>query len=220
MRALDLFCCAGGAGMGLHQAGFDVVGVDIEFQPNYPFKFVQADALTYPLDGFDFIWASPPCQAFTKAKKLQDNEHPNHIPAIRKRLQRTTKPYCIENVPGAPLKSPALLCGSMFGLGVYRHRIFESNFDIPFLLHTHSKQQVKMGRPVAEGDVIQVVGHFSNVPYARKAMGIDWMTQGELAQAIPPAYSQFIARAAIRSEFKYLRDELQRSIEAEAGASL
>lgn len=198
-RVLDLFCGAGGVSMGLHRAwpNAEIVGVDIEPQPNYPFKFVQADALDYPLDGFDFIWASPPCQAFTKARKLQGREHPNHIPAIRKRLEATGKPYCIENVPGAPLARPVLLCGSMFGLKVYRHRIFEANFDIPFALCNHDRMQVKMGRPIADGDIIQVVGHFSNVPYARKAMGINWMNQGELAEAIPPAYSEYIARAVM-----------------------
>ena len=195
MRALDLFCCAGGASEGLRRAGFEVVGVDIEPQPNYPFEFHQADALTYPLDGFDFIWASPPCQAFTKAKKLQGNAHPDHIPAVRARLEAAGVPYCIENVPGAPLLRPVLLCGSMFGLRVYRHRIFEANFEIPFVMCQHDKAQVKMGRAAKEGDVIQVVGHFSNVPYARKAMDIDWMNQGELAQAIPPAFSEFIVKS-------------------------
>lgn len=202
MRVLDLFCCAGGVSMGLHRAWpvAQIVGVDIEDQPHYPFEFVKADAMTYPLDGFDFIWASPPCQAFTKAKKLQGNTHPDLIPATRARLEAVGVPYCIENVPGAPLLRPVLLCGSMFGLGVYRHRIFEANFEIPFLMCQHHRPQVKMGRPVSDGDVIQVVGHFSNVPYARKAMGIDWMNQGELAQAIPPTFSEFIAKHAPLTE--------------------
>ena len=173
-----------------------MIGVDIRYQPNYPFHFIHADAMDFPLDGFDFIWASPPCQAFSKARKLRGNEHQNLIPGIRQRLQAAGVPYCIENVPGAPLKNPVMLCGSMFGLKVYRHRIFEANFNIPFALCNHGGKQVKMGRPITEGDIIQVVGHFSNVPYARKAMGINWMNRGELSQAIPPAYSKFIADAA------------------------
>ena len=200
MRVLDLFCGAGGASCGLHYAGFDVVGVDIAPQPNYPFEFVQADAMTYPLDGFDFIWASPPCQVHSNAWKIRGNDHPDLIPDIRARLRGGNAHYCIENVPGAPLLNPVLLCGSMFGLKVYRHRIFEASFDIPFRLCNHDRAQVKMGRKVKEGDIIQVVGHFTNVPYGRRAMGIDWMNQRELAQAIPPAFSEFIAQALNATE--------------------
>lgn len=195
LRIADLFCCAGGAAMGLHRAGFEVEGWDIKPQPNYPFRFHLGDALDADLSGFDSAWASPPCQKFTRARKLRGNTHPDYIPEVRAKLSDLGVPYCIENVPGAPLLNPALLCGSMFGLNIYRHRIFESNFPIPLRLCSHSKPQTKMGRPVREGDIIQVVGHFSNVPYARKAMGIDWMNQQELAQAIPPAYSEFIGRA-------------------------
>lgn len=194
MRALDLFCCGGGAGVGLHQAGFSVVGVDIKPQPKYPFEFHQADALDFPLDGFDFLWASPPCQAHTKAKKLQGNKHECFIERIRARFIASGKPWCIENVVGAPLQNPIMLCGEMFGLKTYRHRLFECSFPIVAPKHPiHPKQQIKMGRPVKDGDYIQVVGHFSNVPYARKAMGIDWLGQNELREAIPPAYSKYIA---------------------------
>lgn len=194
MRALDLFCCGGGAGMGLHQAGFEVTGVDIKPQPKYPFKFIQADALDFPLDGFDFLWASPPCQAHTKAKKLQGNKHNCFIDAIRARFIASGKPYCIENVPGAPLINPIMLCGTMFDIKTYRHRLFETNFLVNTPTHKeHVEKQVKMGRPVKDGEYIQVVGHFSNVPYARKVMGIDWLGQNELREAIPPAYSKYIA---------------------------
>lgn len=131
MKALDLFCGAGGASMGLANAGFEVTGVDIFDQPNYPFTFYKANALEFDLSGFDFIWASPPCQAFTLAQRIQKNQHPDLIEPIRQRLIETNKPYCIENVVGAPLINPILLCGSMFpGLRVYRHRLFESNFKI------------------------------------------------------------------------------------------
>ena len=102
-RALDLFCGAGGASMGLSRAGFDVVGVDIEPQPEYPFDFVRADALTYPLDGFDFIWASPKCQRYSAATRQSGNPeaHPDQVPAVRERLLAAGMPYAIENVMGA-----------------------------------------------------------------------------------------------------------------------
>jgi DNA (cytosine-5)-methyltransferase 1 len=197
-KALDLFCCGGGAGMGLHQAGFEVVGVDIDPQPRYPFAFIQADALTYPLEGFDFIWASPPCQRFTKASKLQGNTHPDLIAPMRERLTAAGVPWAIENVPGAPLLNPIELCGQMFGLELYRHRLFECSFPVEAPHHPeHRRPQVKMGRPPKPGEIIQVVGHFSNVPQGQKAMGIDWLSQDKLREAIPPAYAKFIGAAAL-----------------------
>ena len=136
LRALDLFCCAGGAAKGLDQAGFEVVGVDIKPQPRYPFEFHQADALAFPTEGFDFIWASPPCQAHTSMKSMHNAKpHLDLIPETRAKLQASGIPYVIENVVGAPLIDPFMLCGTMFGLGVEdaelrRHRIFESSFPI------------------------------------------------------------------------------------------
>jgi DNA (cytosine-5)-methyltransferase 1 len=132
MRALDLFCKAGGVALGLHRAGFEVVGVDIEPQPNYPFRFIQANALEFDLGDFDFYWASPPCQGFTAYKRRPGHVRPraNLIPPMRERLLATGKPFCIENVPGAPLQNPFTLCGSMFGLDVRRHRNFETNFPV------------------------------------------------------------------------------------------
>jgi DNA (cytosine-5)-methyltransferase 1 len=197
-RLLDLFCCAGGASEGYHRAGFDVVGVDIEPQPHYPFEFHQADALTYPLDGFDAVAASPPCQKHTLCQRIQKNEHPELIAPIRKRLRAAGIPYIIENVVGAPLIDPIELCGAMFGLRTYRHRLFECSF--PILAPTHPKHTApvrKMGRPVRDGEFMHVVGNFSGVALARKAMGIDWMVRDELREAIPPAYTEFIGRAAI-----------------------
>jgi len=140
-RALDLFCGGGGASMGLHCAGYDVTGVDINPQPRYPFRFIQADALTFPLDGFDFIWASPPCQAFSRLRHLHKKDRPNLIPATRSRLVKSGTPYCIENVEDAPLGESGfliMLCGTMFGLctkdgraELRRHRVFETSFSIP-----------------------------------------------------------------------------------------
>src|SRR5258708_28352590 len=129
MKVLDLFCGAGGAAMGLPRAWPDaeILGVDIVPQPRYPFKFVQADAMTFPLEGYDFIWASPPCQAFSKTRRITGKEYPDLIDPIRQRFP-TRIPYVIENVTGAPLFAPVMLCGTMFGLKVIRHRNFETNF--------------------------------------------------------------------------------------------
>jgi DNA (cytosine-5)-methyltransferase 1 len=193
---LDLFCGAGGASQGYKRAGFHVTGVDNRAQPHYAGdRFIRADAMTFSFEGFDAIHASPPCQAYTKARNLQGNAHPDLVGPMRERLIAAGVPYVIENVIGAPLINPLLLCGMMFGLNVYRHRLFESSVPLPFLLHPmHHKPHVKMGRPVKEGDIVQVVGHFSNIGYARRAMDIPWMTQKELAQAIPPGYTEFVGR--------------------------
>ena len=135
MRLLDLFCGAGGAAMGYHRAGFtEIVGVDIKPQPRYPFEFVQTDAMAYPLDGFDAIHASPPCQAFTSLRHMYNAKpHPDLIEPTRARLEASGKLYVIENVPGAPLRAWLMLCGTMFGLGtgeaeLRRHRYFEMNW--------------------------------------------------------------------------------------------
>ena len=129
-RLLDLFCGAGGAAMGYHRAGFEVVGVDIKPQPHFPFEFHQVDALTYTLDGFDAYHASPPCQRYSCAVNLHNNRdsHPDLIDIVRNILLKTGKHYVIENVPGSPLINPTQLCGSAFGLRVRRHRLFEITF--------------------------------------------------------------------------------------------
>lgn len=137
MRALDLFCGAGGASMGLHRAGFDVTGIDIARQRHYPFPFIQADALVPPVDlsRFDLIWASPPCQAYTALRKMWNSKpHADRIPETRALLIASGRPYVIENVPGAPLKATIRLCGTMFdlqtpcGAELRRHRYFETSF--------------------------------------------------------------------------------------------
>ena len=198
MRILDLFCGAGGAGEGYRLAGFDVTGVDIMPQKNNPHTFVQGDAIEYAVAHghmFDAIHASPPCQAYSKASnqwRIAGKEYPDMIGDVRKVLQDLGKPYIIENVPDSPLIDPIILNGSTFGLLVHRPRLFETSFDVP-QPDVPYRKPVKMGRPVSEGEVIQPVGHFSGVPYARRQMKIDWMTGRELAQAIPPAYTMWVS---------------------------
>lgn len=186
--------------MGYYNAGFEVIGVDIEPQENYPFKFVQADAIEYALkyaDDFDFIHASPPCQLYSATDRLNNNSHPDLVEKTREAISH--KPYVIENVVGAPLKNPILLCGAMFDLKTYRHRLFESNMSLIEPNHPeHIAPQAKMGRSPKPGEFIQVVGHFSGKKYAQEAMGIDWMIRDEMAQAIPPAYSEYIGKQIIR----------------------
>ena len=205
MRLLDLFCGAGGAAKGYHDAGFDdIVGVDIKPQKRYPFTFVLGDALEYvELHGheFDLIHASPPCQAYSLASRqwrTEGKEYPDMVEATRAALIATEKPYIIENVPGAPLINPTVLNGAFFGMNLRRTRLFETSIEIPFfLLPTECKSRFKMGRNPAEDDPVVPVGHFSGVGRARREMGIDWMTQGELSQAIPPAYTEFIGTQMI-----------------------
>lgn len=208
-KALDLFCCAGGASMGLFLAGFDVTGVDIDPQPHYCAtrgdsvlangrRFVQADAMTFDLRGYDFVWASPPCQRYSNAQRIMKNDHPDLIEPIRRRLIAAGIPYCIENVVGAPLLDPIELCGAMFPrLLVYRHRLFECSFPVEQPAHPEHRWPLrKMGRPPRDREFMHVVGHFSDVKRAREAMGIDWMTRETLREAIPPEYATYIGRAA------------------------
>ena len=206
VKLLDLFCGAGGAGMGYHRAGFEVVGVDNRPMPRYPFEFHQADALEYLAahwHEFDVIHASPPCQAYSMAGqqwRKAGTEYPDLIEPIREALIKTGKPYVIENVPGAPLINPTVLNGGLFCLRVRRTRLFETSFEMPLVLRPpEEKSSFRMGRPIKEGDVIVPVGHFSNIPYARRQMEIDWMTGKELTQAIPPAYTEFIGRELLRT---------------------
>lgn len=197
-RLLDLFCCEGGAGMGYSRAGFEVVGVDIRPQPRYPFEFIQADVLGLRPDflaTFDAIHASPPCQAYTKAQRLQKNYHADLIAPVRQMLEDAGRPYVIENVPGAPLRLYSImLCGTMFpGLRVYRHRLFETSFAAHQPHHPpHTAQQVKMGRPVTNGEFIQPVGNFSGVGIAREAMDCPWMSRNGLRECVPPAFTEYV----------------------------
>ena len=203
--------------MGYHRAGFEVVGVDINPQPHYPFEFHQADALKYQLDGFDVIHASPPCQVHSVLSHLAAPGHKNLIPETRGRLIEAGKFYIIENVPHAPLVNPMMLCGTFFGLKtgnaqLRRHRMFETNFGFfstPPCSHNgrtigifgdkardtaaekrhYSKPKNSRGKPPA--------GILFTKEEAFDAMGIDWMNMKELSQAIPPAYTEFIGKHLI-----------------------
>ena len=205
---LDLFCCAGGAAKGYDRAGFDVVGVDVVWQFNYPYRFIETDALKLDRDwlrSFDAIHASPPCQAYTAltSRTGTGDEWPRLIEPVRAMLADTGLPYVIENVEGAPLDNPITLCGTMFdGLRVIRHRLFESNVNLlapgpcrqPHpLCHTLDKRKNHYGLTDEWEDYVSVNGGGnSTVAAARDAMGIDWMTKGELNEAIPPAYTEHI----------------------------
>jgi DNA (cytosine-5)-methyltransferase 1 len=198
---LDLFCGAGGAGMGYHQAGFDVIGVDEKPQPNYPFRFVQGDALDVLagadlLPPFAAIHASPPCQAHsagTLPQRLAGSEYPDLIGPTRRALLRTGVPWVIENVPGAPVRADYKLCGCLFGLpGLRRERWFETSwggFEMRApCWHTGSAVTVS-GHGSTSRSRARLRGERQTVADWRAAMGIDWMNRDELAEAIPPAFT-------------------------------
>lgn len=211
-KALDLYCGAGGVSMGLHRAGFEVVGVDIEPQPRYPFEFVEADALTFDLTGFDFVWASPPCQAYgtfanvNRARGRGEPKAPKLIEPTRARLRDSGAAYVMENTERAPLLSPIKLCGSAFGLRVRRHRLFESNvflFGQPCRHNGHRSWDYvgvygsTPGGGYKGADGYERTPRAGSLDEAREAMGIDWMLWDELTQAIPPAYAHFLGLQVI-----------------------
>lgn len=198
IRILDLFCGAGGAGEGYRRIGFDVTGVDIAQQPRNPHRFIQADAVEYLRhhgNEYDAIHASPPCQRFSSLTALTSTkDHPDYITPIRDLLTQIGKPWVIENVKGAPLFGSVMLCGTMFGLGVARHRYFETSFTLPqpprcdhvgktlYTVLTKSCRRI--------GDMRGPSSHEKG----KVAMGIDWMTQAELGEAIPPAYTAWVGQ--------------------------
>jgi DNA (cytosine-5)-methyltransferase 1 len=216
-RLLDLFCGAGGAAMGYHRAGFDVVGVDNRPQPHYPFEFYQADALEFCAQHgaeYDVIHASPPCQAYSEATPvLYRALHPDLIAPTRDALQATGHPYVIENVESARalLVNPVMLCGTMFLLPIWRHRYFELFPRVFVLVHpcNHNRTPVEIDGIQLQVPVLctgggdgQRANRKTHRPRGkvcdiRLAMGIDWMVQSELTEAIPPAYTEFIGRQLI-----------------------
>ncbi|KOG22137.1 hypothetical protein ADK36_13860 [Streptomyces viridochromogenes] len=195
---LDLFCCQGGASAGYDRAGFAVLGVDVDNQPRYPFAFVQADAVEFLARYghlFDSVSASPPCQAFTLAQRIQGNTHPDFIVPIRALLADLDRPSVIENVPGAPLVDPVVLCGAMFGIHTYRHRLFETGGGFTFTAPEHPEHKaptVKMGRKLKPGDFYHAVGNFQGVDYVRRDLDMPWATREGLRECIPPVYAMFI----------------------------
>lgn len=200
MKLLDLFCGAGGASMGYHRAGFDVVGVDLNPQKNYPFTFIQGDAIEFLRQyghEFDAVHASPPCQrhsAMSNCRPGLADEYPDLIDETRDLLLELNVPWVIENVPGSPLRDPIMLCGHMFGLELYRHRLFESNIELNVPVHPKHVTPASKAGHWKPGTVMSVSGHIAPIAKAREVMGIDWTNREELAEAIPPAYTQHIGR--------------------------
>lgn len=202
-KLLDLFCGAGGCAMGYHRAGFDVVGVDNRPQPNYPFAFQQADALEFcraQAHEFDAIHASPPCQHYSISKHIhRHRQHVDLVHLTRTELERARLPWVIENVMGAPLHRPIMLCGLMFGLKVLRHRVFESSEMLLGPAHPrHPKGNLTnstRGYSTGKEGFVCVAGHNFVREAGAEAMGIDWMLhRAELAQAIPPRYTEYLGR--------------------------
>jgi len=201
---LDLFCGAGGAAEGYRRAGFYVIGVDHVDQPRYRGdEFVQADVFTFlqgDLRRYAAIHASPPCQAYSPLRRLIRRTYPDLIAPLRRRLEEIGLPYMIENVPQAPLKPTVWLCGTMFGLRVFRHRSFETTFFVPQPIHgphgpLFSYDKRKPHRATDPWQAyLSVTGGTASLAAAKDAMGIDWMRPTELAEAIPPAYTEHIGR--------------------------
>lgn len=205
MRALDLFCGAGGAAMGLHRAGFDVVGIDNRVQPRYPFTFIQGDALKPPvrLEDFDFIWASPPCQSYSTAMRHLATPQPMLIDDMREMLEASGRLWAIENVPGAPLRNPMILCGTQFGLRVHRHRLFEAPWW--FELVPPCNKSIRVLNPHQSESRARIYAEFGRGCPEKlwgKEMGVPWMNRHETREAIPPAYGEYIGLAALQ----YIRE--------------
>lgn len=205
MKAADLFCGGGGAGIGIHRAGFDVEGWDIKQGLTYPFLRHICDALLADLSGFDFVWASPPCQKHTALRHVAGRDYECFINRTREKLKHWGGPYIIENVVGAPLIEPVMLCGSSFGLGVRRHRLFESNLSLTSPSCRHDLQ--------LEPIDVSGVGYFQyserkkktggkgrkpfTLNHCRLLMDMPRASRAEIAQAIPPIYAEFLCRQVI-----------------------
>lgn len=215
---LDLFCGAGGAAMGYHRAGFDVIGVDINPQPHYPFEFHQADSFVYlenaDLSRFAAIHASPPCQAYTRMRNITlarfgkvNINHPDLIAATRSALIATGKPYIIENVTGSPLHTQIVICGASIGLPhMARHRHFECSILLPAPPPCqHYRESYTIGIYGSKPDGHRVSYRqnrlcrvANSIEEARDLMGIDWMDWDEIKNAIPPAYTEWIGNQLLQ----------------------
>ncbi len=207
-RLLDLFSGAGGAARGYQRAGFYVVGVDVNPQPRYAGdEFIQGDAMTFPLEGFDVIHASPPCQKFSitanlaraQGKKASDVDL---LTPIRERLIDWGGQYIIENVKGAPMRDPIVVCGQSeeLGMRVRRHRLFESNLPLVGTTCAHKDFPRPVGIYYSPGDEIPSGGKTAvDLADGQDAMGIDWMKWGELKESIPPAFAEHVGRQIIRA---------------------
>lgn len=212
-KLLDLFCCAGGCSMGYYDAGFDVIGVDKTPRRDYPFEFIEADALelltnTAFLDTFDVVHASPPCQRYSRSASAtkRADQHPDLVPPTRAALKAWGGPYVIENVPGAPLVDPVMLCGWAMGLRhIKRHRLFETNLPL-----------MSPGCLCPNGDTVSVFGHsgedrrkstknergglWGHVPISevRDLMRVPWITERDaVSESIPPPYTHFLGEQII-----------------------
>lgn len=209
MRLLDLYCSAGGAAEGYRQAGFDhIVGIDNMPQPNYPFDFIRGDLAEDDelwrrlFDDedcqYDLIHASPPCQAYSTLRHTnRDVDYPDLVDATRRKLDAGRTPYVIENVPGAPLRDPVELCGSMFnlqtaGYELRRHRLFECSFPLQPPACRHTRPVLGVYGDLSRNQRPSTRGTKAGIRQAEQLMGINWMTPQELVQAVPPAYTRFI----------------------------
>jgi DNA (cytosine-5)-methyltransferase 1 len=207
VKLLDLFCGAGGASKGYALAGFEVTGIDLKHGKRYPFTYQRRDFNTVTveeLQEYDVIHASPPCQTFSITQHLRNAQGKSTdkldlLEPVRNLLIASGKPYVIENVKGAPLINPVQLCGSAFGLKVRRHRLFESNMPLTGTACNHKEQ----GRPVGiygsmRDEIPQGGRTAKTMEEAHGAMGIDWMIWGELVEAIPPAYTEYLGKQLIK----------------------
>ena len=213
-RLLDLFCCEGGAAVGYDRAGWDVTGIDLEprFAKRYPFRFYAADAIAFVKvfgQDYDAIHASPPCQAYSITKHGHSRQHPQLIEPVREALIATGRPYVIENVVGAPLIDPLLLCGSMFNLTAIdddgtplrmeRHRLFESNVPLSAPRPDFHDKTVQVAgsyggarRDKWEAKHIRKGGYVPRIEIQQQLLDIDWMTQYGMYQSLPPVYTAHI----------------------------
>lgn len=212
---LDLYCGAGGAAVGFWRAGFDVVGIDSEPQPNYPFRFIRARVSQVKIAwirecGFVAVHASPPCQAQSVLQHRTGLVYPKLIAPTQKLLDASGLPFVIENVEGAnELRDPIMLCGTMFpGLRVIRHRKFEANWPLAQPAHllphplvfTHDKRKPHRGLLDQDVSFVSVTGGGnSTMVNAFDAMGINWMkTKVEVNESIPPAYTEYVGRELLK----------------------